>query len=149
MTAEPYVLASSDAVIVLAQDLGLGTSHVTAWTRGEEEKVARAGALVCAQHAAGQWSRVDRRPPFPEVGIAPAWTEAWKLCEELVPELIELGLRTRGDYLVLGDPRQRLEAARARVNRAKARKRAGQKEESVEDAAKDQGATGLGGMRWS
>lgn len=148
MTAEPYVLASSDAVIVLARDIGRGTFQVTAWTRGEEERIERAGALVCAQHAAGQWSQVDLRP-FTGDGVPRPWAAAWTLCDELVPELSEVGMRSLGAYLVIGDPRQRLEAVRARVNRAKARKRAGQKEESVEEAEKDQGATGLGGMRWS
>ena len=60
MTHEPYVLASSDTVIVLARDVGEGTFRVTAWIRGKEEKVDRAGACVCAQHAAGQWCATGR-----------------------------------------------------------------------------------------
>lgn len=143
----PYVLASSNEVILLAQDIGTGTSQVTAWTRGDEERIERASALVCAQHAAGQWSRVDERP-FAEGGVPLPWIEAWAFCEELVPELSEVGMRSLGAYLVIGDPKQRVEAVRERVRRAKARKRAGKKE-AVEDGSRDQGPLGLGGSRWS
>ena len=145
---EPYVLASSDAIIVLARDVGEGTFRVTAWTRGKEEKVDRAGARVCAQHAAGQWSRMDRRPST-FVGIPPPWTQAWKLCAAVVPELNEVGLRAQGGFLVIGEPKQRVESERARAKRVKERKRAGQKVENVEETKTDQGPTGLGGMRWS
>lgn len=148
MSAEPYVLASSDTVILLAQDLRDGTSRVTVWTRGDEERVDRAGARVCAQHAAGQWSRVDSRP-FTGDGIPLPWAEAWILGQELVPELTAIAMRSSGAYLLFGDAKQRVEAVRAQVKRARERKRAGKREENAEETKKDQGPTGLGGMRWS
>lgn len=149
MTAEVYVLASSDTVILLARDVGNGTFRVTAWTAGgSAERIDRAGALLCAQHAAGEWSRVDLRP-YTGDGIPLPWAEAWILCENLVPELTEVGLRTRGDYLVIGDAKQRVEAVRARAKRVKQRKRAGGKKKVVDDGERDQGPTGLGGSRWS
>lgn len=148
MRAEPYILASSDTVILIAQDLGDGTSRVTVWTRGDEEWTDRAGARVCAQHADGQWSRVDLRP-FIGDGIPLPWVDAWTLGYELVPELMDIAMRTSGAYLLFGDAIQRVEAVRARVKRARERKRAGQKVENVEETKTDQGPTGLGGSRWS
>lgn len=125
-----------------------GAFEVTCWEPSEIQDARDVeGARFCTELTGGTWARVDHRA-WHEFGIPRPWEIAWERSEQIVPELVEIGMRCRGTMFILGDAQGRLESARKRAERALARKRSGKAPLAL-DYMKDAGPLGLGGLRES